>query len=109
HRDRILDQAELVIQTSTGEGFSMSLLEAMSHGLPVVAYDANYGPRNFVRDAFNGYLVNNGNVVGLADNVIKIFQDNSLWQKLSVGAYQTAKAFDAKNVWDNWQKSGILN
>ncbi|MDI4584789.1 accessory Sec system glycosyltransferase Asp1 [Oenococcus sp. UCMA 14587] len=108
-RNRVLDQAELVIQTSTGEGFSMSVLEAMSHGLPAVVYDANYGPRSFVRDSFNGYLIENGNFVGLADNVIKIFQNNSLWQKLSFGAYQTARAFDAKNVWSVWQKSGIFD
>ncbi|MFT8878658.1 MAG: glycosyltransferase [Oenococcus sp.] len=103
-----LDQAQMVIQTSTGEGFSMSLIEAMAHGLPAAAYHANFGPDVIIQNGENGFLVKNGSYADLAAAVVKVFQDNALWQHLSAGAYQTAHRYDADSVWRAWQQSGVL-
>ncbi|WP_243148611.1 glycosyltransferase [Oenococcus sicerae] len=107
-RDQVLNRAEIVLQSSTGEGFSMSVLEAMSHGLPAVVYDVNYGPRTFIRNGQNGYLIKNGNFAELAESVIKILKDPAVWKTLSIGAYQTAQAFNSEQVWQLWQNTGII-
>ena len=54
------------------EGFPFALQEALVHGVPVVAYDFRYGPRAMLRDGWNGYIVENGDIDALADRIIKI-------------------------------------
>jgi len=43
--------------TSSSEGFPNVIGEAMSAGLPVVAFDCMAGPSDMIRDEINGYLV----------------------------------------------------
>lgn len=43
--------------TSSSEGFPNVIGEAMSAGLPVVAFDCIAGPSDMIRDEVNGYLV----------------------------------------------------
>ena len=42
-------RASVMVQTSRWEGFGMTILEAMSCGIPVVAFH-NYGPDEIIRD-----------------------------------------------------------
>ena len=49
-------RASVMVQTSRWEGFGMTILEAMSCGIPVVAFH-NYGPDEIIRDSVDGYLV----------------------------------------------------
>ena len=39
------------------EGFSLSLLESLSHGVPVISYDIKYGPAEMINNGENGYLI----------------------------------------------------
>ncbi len=48
------------------EGFPMVLLEALAHGLPVVATDCNAGPRDVVVPGANGRLVPTGDADALS-------------------------------------------
>lgn len=50
-------QASLYLMTSRYEGLPMVLIEAMSFGLPLVAYDCKTGPAELIDDGVNGYLV----------------------------------------------------
>jgi GalNAc-alpha-(1->4)-GalNAc-alpha-(1->3)-diNAcBac-PP-undecaprenol alpha-1,4-N-acetyl-D-galactosaminyltransferase len=43
--------------TSSSEGFPNAIGEAMSAGLPVVAYDCVAGPSEMIKDGVNGFLV----------------------------------------------------
>ena len=52
----LLVASDIFIMTSHYEGLPISLLEAMSCGLPSVAFYAN-GVKDLIRDNHNGYLV----------------------------------------------------
>lgn len=43
--------------TSSSEGFPNAIGEAMSAGLPVIAYDCVAGPSEMIKDSHNGFLV----------------------------------------------------
>lgn len=57
NRDVIYKGACCLIMTSKYEGFGMVLVEAMSYGIPCIAYDCPEGPSDIIVDDFNGYLI----------------------------------------------------
>lgn len=50
-------QASLALMTSVEEGFSLSTVEELSYGVPVIGYDIRYGPNEMIHDGENGFLV----------------------------------------------------
>lgn len=102
NRDVIYDRACAMILTSASEGFGLVLLESMSYGVPVVAYDSNYGPREVVREGVNGYLVPFGDREGAADHVIQIMGDPQLHSRLSDGARRTLQRFSTERFVEGW-------
>ncbi|WP_160243649.1 glycosyltransferase [Acinetobacter indicus] len=57
NRDIIYKDACCLIMTSKYEGFGMVLVEAMSYGIPCIAYNCPEGPSDIIIDDFNGYLI----------------------------------------------------
>lgn len=55
--DNILNKASIFAFTSSSEGFPNVIGEAMSSGLPVIAYDCNAGPAEMINDGSNGFLI----------------------------------------------------
>ncbi len=43
-------KTSLSVLTSDYKGFPMSLLEAMSYGVPVISYPINYGPKSIIQN-----------------------------------------------------------
>nr|WP_263849923.1 glycosyltransferase [Lentilactobacillus parafarraginis] len=60
---------------SRAEGLPLTLVEAQAHGLPIVASDIKYGPRDVVTDGKDGFLVESRNVDQLADRIIDLLSD----------------------------------
>jgi glycosyltransferase involved in cell wall biosynthesis len=75
--------ADIFVQTSAWEGFSLAVLEAMAAGLPVVAYAAG-GLAEQVVQGRTGYLVEPGDVDGLAARVVEL--GRTQWTLARAGA-----------------------
>lgn len=68
--DKFYLESKVFAFTSSTEGFPNAIGEAMSAGLPVVAYDCVAGPSEMIKDGYNGYL-------------IPLFDDDLFGQRLS--------------------------
>jgi len=66
----ILKESDILLFTSKpGEGLGLTILEAMSQGLPVIATKCG-GPEEVIKDGINGYLVDYSTDEGIANQFI---------------------------------------
>ena len=101
--DNYYRRSSLFVLSSRLEPFGLVLIEAKSFGLPVVAYDCPFGPREVVRDGVDGILVENGSVEGLAQAMMRMLQEEDLRRKYGAEALADFKArWHVENVLDKW-------
>ena len=68
--------------TSSSEGFPNVIGEAMSAGLPVVAYDCIAGPSDMVIDGENGFLIPLFDQSSFKQRLSQLIKDESLRNKM---------------------------
>lgn len=73
----LLRSFDFFVQPSVNEGISNTILEAMSTSLPVIATNVGGNPE-LVRPGYDGFLVDSGNVEGLADCIERYIDDSEL-------------------------------
>ncbi len=98
----ILPQIDIYVLSSVTEGFSLTCLEAMACGKPVVATRCG-GPEEIVIDGETGFLVDTNNPDELANAVLELINDKGLRNKISVNALERIRKFDIPNFVDQVQ------
>ena len=94
--------SSFLVCSSLFEGFPLSILEAMSCGLPVVSYTCPCGPRDVVRENENGFLVQPGDELMLAERICRLIEDDNLRQKMGASARESAKDYDIEKITKMW-------
>ena len=78
-KQELLKESDLFVLPSYNEGLPLSILEAISYGIPVIS--TNVGSINeAVKNEENGYLINPGDKEKLADFTIKLLTDSNFKQ-----------------------------
>ena len=91
----IYRESKFAVFATDKEGWGLSCIEAQGFSCPVVAYNVP-GIRDSVKQNETGLLVEYLDIKGLSNAMLKLIGDNSLYQKLSIGAYKWARSMD----WD---------
>lgn len=76
---------DLYINTSVHEGLPMSVLEALSHGLPVVAPKEG-GIKEVVTDGLQGFLIEGRDPKRFAQKCLAIYKDRNLRQSMGTAS-----------------------
>jgi len=76
---------DLYLCTSIHEGIPMSVLEAMAHGIPVVAPDVG-GFREIVRDGIEGFLVRARTSEGFGRKCLELIRDRAWLEAMGKAA-----------------------
>ena len=76
-KDNLLREADLFFLPSYYEGMPMSILEAMSYGLPIVSTSVG-GITKIVHDKENGFVAEPGDIEKLSKSIITLLTDTRL-------------------------------
>ena len=78
--------------------------EAMSCGLPVVAFDCPYGPKEILTDGKDGFLVKNRDIDAFALRVCQLIENEELRQQMGKNAVQKAQRYSTANIMPMWKE-----
>lgn len=85
-----LANSDIFILPSYAEGQPLSILEAMSSGLPIVSTTVGSIPE-IVKNGENGFLTLPGDIDNIARNIQTLIADNNLIKKMSNENYRLAR------------------
>lgn len=96
--------ASLCLMASRFEGFPMVLLEAMSCGLPCIAFDCPCGPRSLIFNDENGLLIENHNIDAFSESVIQLINDENKMKRLGENAVFSVQKYNLDDIMAQWNK-----
>ncbi len=97
------NDADIVVGSSLYEGFHNVVAEAVVSGIPVVSFDCDYGPSEFIRHGRNGYLVPTGDVTGLAEAAIRLINDPTARAGMANESDELRALLSPERVYSAWE------
>ena len=94
--------ASIYVLSSRFEGFPLVLIEAMSKGMAVVAFDCPTGPRDIVRDHENGLLIPEEDVPALSAGILEMIEDEELRRRCGAAAVDAARDYTMAAIGPRW-------
>ena len=91
-----LNDADIFILISNYEGFPLTILEAMSVGLPIIASDVG-GVKESVQST-NGYLIPRGDLNTLVESLKDLIVDKNLRQQIGQGSRELYENLFSFNI-----------
>lgn len=89
---RLYQTASVFLLPTRMEGWGLSVMEAMAAGCPVISSPVG-GVTELVVGGENGLLVSVGDVMGLAEAIERLLDDEGLRDRLSSSAMETVKKY----------------
>ena len=96
-------EASIFVLSSRFEGFPLILLEAMSKGMGIVAFDCPTGPADIVDDHANGLLIPAEDVEGLSRGILELVEDEQLRRRTAAAAIETAQRYTMDAIGPQWE------
>lgn len=100
--DRYLESS-LLMMTSVYEPFGLVLPEAMSCGLPVVAFDCPYGPADIISDGVDGFLIKDRDIHVYAGQVCELIENEQLRRQMGKNAVNSSQRYHADHIMPQWK------
>lgn len=102
HVEEVLQKADIFAFPSAYEGFSLALGEAMSIGLPSVAFKSCESVCGMIEDGKTGILCSDG-VKPFQDALQSLMRDRELRVEMGKNARVAMQSFAPDVIWDKWE------
>ncbi len=108
--DNLLDDSSIYLMTSFTESFGIVLIEAMSHGLPCIAFDSAEGACEIINSGKDGYLIKNRNYQAYIKKIEDLIEKKEERIRVGKEAFKTSQKYTSDKVGKQWyqllEKSG---
>lgn len=101
--DRYIENSILVVP-SLYEPFGLVVIEAMSCGLPVVAFSDLVGPKRIIENQLDGFLVPNRDIRDFAEKICLLIESKELRKKMGKNAIEKSFLYSPSNVMPRWNE-----
>ena len=92
----------MLLMTSLYEPFGLVIPEAMSCGLPVVAFDCPSGPANIITEGVDGYLIKDRDVNAFADKVCYLIEHPNVRIEMGKNAIRHSARYAPERIMPKW-------
>jgi glycosyltransferase involved in cell wall biosynthesis len=100
---KFMAKSDLLVLSSRFESFGVVLVEAMACGIPVIASDCDFGPREIIENRANGFLVPVGDEKAMAEAIEYLLTNYKIRKKFIREGKETAKKFIVKKAIEKYQ------
>lgn len=100
--DKVLNKSSLYIMTSFTESFGIVLLEAMSHGIPCLAFSSAEGAREIISSGKNGYIIKNRNAQAMIKKIEDLMKKEEIRKKMGKEARKSIQRYTKEVVQEDW-------
>lgn len=100
---KYLQNSSLYLMTSFEESFGLVVIEAMSYGIPCIAFNSAKGVLDVIRNSENGFIINGRNNKEYASKVLE-YVDMSVKnrKRLSENARLASEKYKHENISEEW-------
>lgn len=102
--NNLLSKSSIYLMSSITESFGIVLIEAMSYGLPCVAFDSAEGATELIRNGENGYLISYRNKEEYAKKVIELIRNKKERIQIGKAGRETSLNYTGDKVKKEWIK-----
>lgn len=95
-------ESSILVLTSVYEPFGLVMPEAMSCGIPVVAFDCPYGPSNIITNGKNGFLIDCYDVEAFANHLCLLMENKTLRKEMGQNAILSAQRYTKDKIIPQW-------
>ena len=95
-------ESSFLLLTSLYEPFGLVMPEAMSCGLPVVAFDCPSGPAQIITDGVDGFLIKNRDIELFADKVCSLIESSELRHAMGKAAIESSQGYSTDHIMAQW-------
>ena len=100
--EKYMLESSIFLMASVSEGLPMVLLEAMSYGLPCIAYETASGTNDIIKNNINGYIINNRDEDEYIEKLKELMNNNNLRKKMGESAKNTSIEFSKEKIVEIW-------
>ena len=94
--------ASIFIMTSRYEGLPMTLLEAISIGLPPICYSFQCGPKDVITNGENGYIVDENDEKTMVLRIRNMIENENLRKIIGNKAKLSSSRFSEEIIMNKW-------
>ena len=100
----LLSKSSIYLMSSVTESFGIVLIEAMSYGLPCVAFDSAEGATELIKNNENGFLISYRNKEEYAKKVLELIHNKKERVRLGKCGRETSLNYTSEKIQKEWMK-----